>query len=501
MTRRTLAVLAAGAATTVALTGCMASGSAGQGGTGGDAPRLRVALNFVPRADLSPYTDDAVSLTRLGVIESLISFDKDGTPGPGLAEKFTMRDARTAEFTLRKGVTFHDGTTLDANAAAAALNHALRAKPAPATVSGRELTITAVGEDVVTVVSATPDPILVQRFGNPDMAILAAKAYAKDAAKPNPLGAGTGPFKLTAVNGSTAATLDAHPRYWGGVPKLGGIDAKFINKSEARVAGLRAGELDVIQNVPIAQVANVKDQVVDTRPIPRTTGISLNTKSGPFTNPALRAAVAQAVEGKAVATSVFEGSADPAAGYFRGDATWAKGRPTPTYPTAADPKGTTITLATYDDRPELPEAATVVADQLRKAGFTVAAPVVKAYAVLEPELMAGRYDAVIGSRMYMSRSNDPVAVLQSDFGCKGTYNLARFCDPAVDAELAAAAEITDVTQRRAKAVVVEAKVLSAGVYLPLVHEMVRIGRTKGVSQLSTDPLEWSWITHATTLSK
>ena len=43
--------------------------------------------------------------------------------------------------------------------------------------------------------------------------------------------------------------------------------------------------------------------------------------------------------------------------------------------------------------------------------------------------------------------------------------------------------------------------LSAGVYLPLVHEMVRIGRTKGVSQLSTDPLEWSWITHATTLSK
>ena len=121
--------------------------------------------------------------------------------------------------------------------------------------------------------------------------------------------------------------------------------------------------------------------------------------------------------------------------------------------------------------------------------------------MLEPELMAGRYDAVIGSRMYMSRSNDPVAVLQSDFGCKGTYNLARFCDPAVDAELAAAAEITDVTQRRAKAVVVEAKVLSAGVYLPLVHEMVRIGRTKGVSQLSTDPLEWSWITHATTLSK
>lgn len=131
----------------------------------------------------------------------------------------------------------------------------------------------------------------------------------------------------------------------------------------------------------------------------------------------------------------------------------------------------------------------------------MATPVVKAYSVLEPELLAGKYDTVIGSRMYMSKANDPIALLQSDFGCKGSYNLARYCDPALDAELASAAEITDVTKRRAKAVEAEAKVLGAGVYVPLVHERVRIGRTKAVADLSADPLEWAWITHATTRSK
>ncbi|GAB79393.1 peptide/nickel transport system substrate-binding protein [Austwickia chelonae] len=493
---RPLATLAAATALTLTVSGCMV-----QGGTNADGnSRLRVALNFTPRADLSPYTDDAVSLTRLGIIEPLITFDKDGTPQPGLAEKFTMEDASTATFTLRKGLTFHDGSKVDAKAAAASLNHALTATPAPATVSGRALTITAEGEDTVKVVSETPDPILMQRFGNPDMSILAAKAYEKNPSKPDTLGAGTGPFVLKEVTGNTAVKADANPSYWGGKPRLTGLDVKFISKADSRVAGLRAGELDVIQNVPIAQVGNIKDQVVDTRPVPRTTGISLNTRSGPLADPAMRAAFAKAIDGKAVATSVFEGQAHPAVGYFRGDTVWTKDRPAPQFPAPADPKGTSLTLATYDDRPELPEALTLVADQLRKAGFTVDTPVVKAYNVLEPEIMAGKYDAVIGSRMYMSKANDPISVLQSDFGCKGSYNLSFHCNETLDKELTEAAGITDVTQRRTRAAAIESTVLGAGAYVPLVHEVVRIGRTKKVDGLNADPLEWTWITHRTTLA-
>lgn len=496
-----LALVAALAVGTGALSACMAQPAGGGASSVGEKPRLRLALNFTPRAELSPYTDDAVSLARMGVIESLVTFDADGMPQPALAEKFEMTNASTATFTLRQGVTFHDGTALDAKAVADSLNHALTASPAPATVSGRSLTITAEGDRTVKVVSATPDPILVQRFGNPDMAILAAKAFAKDPNKPSVVDAATGPFELVSLTGSTAAKVDANAAYWGGAPQLSGLDVAFVSKGDSRVSGLRSGEYDVVQNVPIAQVANITDQVVDTHPIPRTTGLSLNTKSGPLTDVALRVAIAEAVDPKAIATSVFEGQGDPASGYFRGNTSWTADRPAPDFPAAKRPTGTTITIATYDDRPELPEAATLVAEQLRTAGFTVNGPVVKSYAVLEPELFAGKYDVVIGSRMYLSKATDPVSVLQSDFGCKGAYNLARYCDAAFDALLDRAAAITDVAARRKAAVQAEAKVLGAGVYVPLVHETVREGHVQGVTGLAADPLEWRIVTAQTALAR
>lgn len=124
-----LAVLLAG--------GCMPGGSSAQDSSSGSAPRLRVALNFPPVAGLSPYSDDAVLLTRAGITESLVRFDKDGTPQPALAQSFSMVGDRTARFVLRKGVTFHDGTPMDAQAVAGALTRAISAKPAPETVSGR----------------------------------------------------------------------------------------------------------------------------------------------------------------------------------------------------------------------------------------------------------------------------------------------------------------------------------------------------------------------------
>ena len=470
--------------------------SGGSSGSG-DGSRLRVALNFTPTAELSPYSDDATSLTRLGVGETLVTFDAEGAPLPGLAESVEMVDARTARFTLREGVTFHDGTPVTGEAVAASLNHAVTAQPAPASVSGRDLTVSAEGR-VVTVTAAEDDPILAQRFASPELVILAPKAYEEDANQPDPTGAGTGPFELTALKGTSTATAEAYPEYWKGKPALTGLDVSFIGKADSRVNALRAGEVDVIQNVPIAQVPNLSDEKVDSRDIPRTTGMTLNVKKGPFQDPGLRAAAAEAIDQQAIAESVFEGQADPAEGYFRSQS-WTQGAPAVTLPTKKSPDGASITIATYNDRPELPEAVTLVADQLRAAGFTVAAPVVKPYAQLEKDIEAGTYDAVIGSRMYASSAGDPVAILQTDFGCEGATNLGSFCDPAVDATLAQGAASTDLAARRAAAAQAQSAILSTAPYIPLVHEKVRIGRTEQVSGLAEDPLEWAMVTEKTTL--
>ncbi|WP_185711143.1 ABC transporter substrate-binding protein [Arachnia propionica] len=505
---RILGLVAAGTAVLTLTTGCVVTGNQNSGnstsaGAAGEAggPRLRVALNFAPVAELSPYTDDASSLMRLGVSESLISIDADGAPQPALAEKFEMVDEMTARFTLRPGVTFHDDTPVTATAVAASLNAALEADPAPSTVSGRDLTITAEGEDVVTVKAAEADPILIMRFANPDMVILAPKAYEKNPNQPDPIDAGTGPFELTTLNGSTHATLEANTGYWGGTPKAAGLDVQFISKADARVNAMRAGELDVFQNVPVAQLPNMDGFTVESRPIPRTSGLYLNTRSGAFADSGLRVAAAKAIQGDVIARTIFEGHADPAKGIFRGDVEWTRDRVAPTYAEAKDPAGTAITIATYSDRPELSEAVTVIADQLRSAGFVVETPVVKEYTVLEPEIMAGQYDMVLLSRMYMSKANDPLSLVQLDFTCEGGYNLSFLCDPAVDEVVSAATGKSDVAERRAAAVEAEALVLGSGAYIPVVHEQVRIGRVNELSGLAQDPLEWKMITEQTTISR
>ena len=114
MLRRTL--LAAAVLSVCGLTaGCFAGSQA-------DGPaRLRVALPFAPVQSLSPLGDDGVTLTRLGIAETLVRLDQDGKPQPMLAESWTRKAPTTWSFRIRGGVKFHDGTALTAAAAATAL--------------------------------------------------------------------------------------------------------------------------------------------------------------------------------------------------------------------------------------------------------------------------------------------------------------------------------------------------------------------------------------------
>src|SRR5688572_26218665 len=64
--------------------------------------------------------DDRFSLTAIGqridqlIAPGLITFDDTSTPVPSLSESFRWRSGTLLEFTLRPGLTFHDGTALTA---------------------------------------------------------------------------------------------------------------------------------------------------------------------------------------------------------------------------------------------------------------------------------------------------------------------------------------------------------------------------------------------------
>ncbi|MEU7718708.1 ABC transporter substrate-binding protein [Streptomyces tibetensis] len=474
------------------LSGCFVSPdgqSSSRGGTSG--ARLRVALAFPPAENFSPYGADATLLSRLGVTEGLTALDANGAAAPALARTWSREDDRTWRFTLREA-TFQDGTDVTPAAVAAALTHATKARPAPTALAGVTLSAEPDGDSGVRITTAEPDPVLPMRLAGPSLAILSPKAYGKEGERPGaptPVGTATGPFEITEVNGGSA-TLDRYDDYWSGLAHASGIDARFVKDGTARANAVRTGEVDIAEAIPVAQATTLDRSTLKEAGTTRTTSLQLNTRTGPFKDPALRAAARRAIDSSALVKGVFEGYADPGAGIFGPAVTWAEskrvkpaGRAKP-----ARPVGEPITLATYDNRPELPEVAQVVQQQLQKAGFMVKLEV-REYSRLESDALAGKFDAFIGARNSLLDTGDPVGVLGSDYTCDGGYNLARLCDKRVDRAVAEAVRTDGTGERQDAAMAAEAAILGADAVVPLAHQQVVVGVSTKVRGVLLDPYE------------
>ncbi|WP_268871886.1 ABC transporter substrate-binding protein [Amycolatopsis orientalis] len=301
---------------------------------------------------------------------------------------------------------------------------------------------------------------------------------------------------LTSLQGKDAATLDAFTGYWAGAPEASGVDVRFVPDGTARAGALRAGEADIVHAIPVAVAASLDAKQVLDVPLPRTVSLHLNMAKPPFADAGARAAARAAVDTGALVRGVFEGRADVARGIYGPASPWASPRATGRQAAPAVPAGRKIVLATYTDRAELPEAATVIAEALRGKGFVVE-QVVREYSLLEPDLLEGKFDAVVATRSYLLDSGDPIAYLSSDLTCAGAYNLSRLCDPAIDTAVGQAAAVTDPGARQTAALKIEDSVLATGALIPLAHERARIGIAPGVTGVPADSLERHLITRTT----
>jgi peptide/nickel transport system substrate-binding protein len=466
------------------LAGCFAGGAEPATATG-DA-RLRVALAFPPTRGMSPHGDDAVRLSQLGVIEGLTRLDEDGAAQPSLATGWRRTDDRTWTFTLRKA-TFHDGTPVTPAAVADALRRANAATPRLRALTGLTLSATATGPDAVAVNTDVADPLLPQRMSSPALGILAPSAYT--GGQPNPVRTATGPFVLTEVRGAQGVTADRFDGYWGEAARAAGLDVEFVTDGTARANALRTGAVDVVDTIPIAQTAVIDRAALHEVPTMRTVNLLLNTAKGAFADPAARAAARAAVRPRPIVEGVYEGRADTAQGLFGPALPWAATRRvTPERRAPGAVAGRAVVLATYTNRPELPEIAAVVQRQLEEAGFAVRQEI-REYSRLEADALAGTFDAVILSRSTALDTGDPVSYLASDFTCEGSYNIAQLCDPAVDRAVAEAGIAGDSTTRQAAIMRAEAAVIATDAAVPLLHERVVQGVAAGVTGVLPDARE------------
>jgi peptide/nickel transport system substrate-binding protein len=504
------AALATSAALTLSACGTFGDGAATSGGAG---ETLAVSLQFTPRSNYALETDDALVLSQVGCLETLLTYDdKAGELKPMLATDWRQTDPTTWEFTLRDGVTFQDGTDLTADAVVDALRHVLYVEVPPRAFTPDVVSsVEAAGASTVRVETPEPSALLPYRLASANTGILAPAAYSGSGI--DPIKHCTGPFTPVSQVAGRSISLDRNDAYWGEPSSLAHVEADFVPEGATRAAQVQAGESQIALGIPVTSLGDLRgsgDIEVSEEFTPRTTGLYFNTSRAPFDNPDVRRAVQAALDIDAIAESVYEGGAEPAIGPFAPSESWApQGAQPPTQDqqeakrlladAGYEPGELSVKLLGYTERPEFANLAAVIQADLDAVGIDVEVKM-SDYAGIEPALLEGDYDFSLLSRNHLTDIADPLGYLTADYGCEGTYNITQYCDPELDAELDAANTMETPEERAAAYTGIAQQLQDQAVTAFIVHEQTYAAYSTSVQGFVDDPLARYAVTSDVTLT-
>ncbi len=197
------------------------------------------------------------------IYDYLVVFDDEMNIVPCLAESWDVSsDAMEWTFHLRRDVAFHDGTPLNADAVKFSLERVLD----PALASPRTWPIDmmdhveVLDEHTAKAVLKYPfTPFLSHLANYGQGAIVSPTAVEQYGAEFSAHATGTGPFKLVEEVAGEYFVLEANEDHWKGRPKLDKATAKVVVEAVTRMVELEAGNLDMLPDVPDADVQRLRD--------------------------------------------------------------------------------------------------------------------------------------------------------------------------------------------------------------------------------------------------
>lgn len=300
---------------------------AGTGAAAQSDQPLRVAINgfennltpFNVTFGAFPNTHDLVSL----VYDSLFWSQVREEPESWLAESAEPNDD-ASEWTvkLRSGVTWHDGKPFSAEdvkfsfdyyamqvGAAGRWGHHVYDVPK---YTGAEV----LNETTVRLRYASPAPAF-KIMPGADLPILPKHIWegVKDPKTMSDLPVGTGPFKLVKVVPDQLYQLEANTAYFKGAPTVQKLELPVVKDPSAAFAALRTGEVASVASAVPPQLYDQFAGNADLKLVQSTkfesTQLFFNARKAPFDDPALRKALAMAVDRKALVDTVLLGKARP----------------------------------------------------------------------------------------------------------------------------------------------------------------------------------------------
>lgn len=406
-----------------------------------------------------------------------------------LAEKIENPDQLTWKFTLRKGVKFHNGKPLTAEAVKFTIESIMDPKfttPLKIWVSDIQ-SVTTEGDSVVIVKTKYPTGGLLSSLAQvPIVEPTAVKEMGEDF---NLKPVGTGPYKVVKYTPNSQVVVERFSDYWGKPGTYDRITFRIMPENAVRLAALQSGEVVLAEAIPPDKIEAVKNDpkltVVSSKTM-RVCFLNLELKKSPWlSKKEFRQAISLAIDRRLLVDSILRGTTIPASSVSP-PGTVGFNEKLPVYEYNRDKAKALIKEVGYDGSPlkmgvcvgrynmdkQIGEA---VAGMLREAGINVQLEVME-WSSYRPKTQEDYFDIWF--------------VGQTDFTCnpskhyEGKYDSATsdlgYANPEVDTLMAQAARSVDAAVRAQCYSRIQEILYEDMPTVPLYYEPQIIGVNKGL---------------------
>ncbi|HWJ67158.1 MAG TPA: ABC transporter substrate-binding protein [Nocardioides sp.] len=252
---------------------------------------------------------------------------------PQLAESLEPNDDKTVwTLTLRDGVTFSDGTPLDADAVIGSIdyytqNHGFQSL----TMLSNQTKMKKVDDLTVEFTVASPWATFPSMLAGGTGMILAPAAY-DDPKKFEPIGAG--PFTFEKYAPAEELVLKAREDYWGGAPHLDKLRFVWLGADDAKMESLDSGQADAafIRRAEVVEQAHQDGARGYMYVVGAGAGFNINTREGrPGADVRVRQAIAHAFDVDAYIERAAGGAGIPSKSIFADSSPWSTGVEVPEF--------------------------------------------------------------------------------------------------------------------------------------------------------------------------
>jgi peptide/nickel transport system substrate-binding protein len=380
MSRRDFLVLSGAVAGSAAIARAVPSNTLAQEAAGGTVTVAHIGDvdNYDPLTDA---LDQFQNYGRLLLFGSLTTYDAETNLVGDLATEWEL-DGTDWVFTLREGVTWHDGSPFTADDVKYTFERALDPEVGSFTVPsiGEETTVEVV--DPLTVRIKLP----AVNASYPDL-MTAVSIVKKDSGESNrDAPVGTGPFKFESWSPNESTVYVRNDAYYDPErPLLDSVVFRPIPDPQVAVTNLTAGEVDLVSNqLILPQTAQSLEgqegvQLIVVDPSSQLTYTNIVWREGPLADKRVRQGLAHCLDLEAVKELVYAGTGTPT-NNFMAPVTWAyielpnyefdPEKAKALFAEAGYPDGFEVEIDTIEGYPDLNATASIWQDGLRQAGVT-----------------------------------------------------------------------------------------------------------------------------------